>query len=139
MAARYGLATYDSDLDGLIVGTGNTPTTLTDYTLETPIVSGDGAGQLVYGLTQIFATQGVQGEDQFKPDANGDMALLISRVFHNKSGSAITINEIGFLVLYVSSVAGDQALLARKVLDTPVTIPNNSYKTMLFTFKFPSD
>ena len=91
MAARYGMTVYDSNLDGLIVGTGDTPTTLTDYTLETPIASGDGAGQLVYGLTQIFATQTVQGEDQFKPDANGDMPLIISRTFHNKSLSLIHI------------------------------------------------
>lgn len=74
---------------GILIGTGATAPTNTDYVIETQIAHGVGAGQLQYQATSMGAAAVV--------GANVDS--VITRVFVNTSGGSITIREIG-LVAY---------------------------------------
>lgn len=70
---------------GLVVGSGDTAVTQSDYALETQIAHGVGAGQLSYGATSIGLVT-VSGDDTY---------VLIPRSFTNGSGSSIDVKEIG--------------------------------------------
>lgn len=70
---------------GILVGTGTTPPTNSDYAMETLIAHGSGAGELSYG-SQSHVTTGIVGE-------NVDLQLV--RAFTNSSGATITIREVG--------------------------------------------
>jgi len=81
---------------GIIVGTGTTDPTITDYKIETLIAHGTGAGQLQYG----GVTYGLPASDLTTSQ------FTITRNFANASGGAITVNEIA---LYVkANVSGVQ-------------------------------
>ena len=69
---------------GIVVGIGTNAVTTGDYTVQTPIAHGSGAGQLNYGAT---ASGGAV-------DAGGGCTLTVSRQFGNASGGSITIREV---------------------------------------------
>jgi hypothetical protein len=75
-------------VDGIIVGTGNTAPTVTDYKIETLIAHGAGAGQLQYGAVTFGAPASDATTSQY----------TITRNFANASGGGITVNEIGLYV-----------------------------------------
>ncbi len=135
MSFRYGFLTYDDDRDGIILGGGDTAETLTDYALDAMISSGTGPGELVYGFQRYYTVSNV--ETQFKPTSDGYMNIIFERLFENRTASDITVREVGLAVNYVSTTAGNQALILRKVLDTPVTIQPGGCQTILVYLKFP--
>jgi|WetSurMetagenome_2_1015567.scaffolds.fasta_scaffold244258_1 hypothetical protein len=76
------------DSYGILVGTGNTPPTISDYALQTKIAHGVGAGQLQCG----GVTFGL-------PTSNLTTShFTVTRNFANGSGSPITVYEIGLYV-----------------------------------------
>lgn len=123
--------------DGIRVGTGDTPVTLTDYTLDAPIAPGDGVGELIYGQQQVAAVAN-SSWTQFEANSDGDIKIRYERGFDNRSGAPITIKEIGFYMNYIATAIGNQAMILRKVLDVPVTVPINGYVRVLFSFVFPA-
>lgn len=80
-------ATATTENFGILIGTGITAPTNTDYTIETQISHGTGAGQLAYQATSMGSAAVV--------GANVDTVIV--RVFVNSSGGAITIREIGLV------------------------------------------
>jgi hypothetical protein len=72
---------------GLLVGTGVTAPTVSDYTMETLIAHGTAATQLSYGATAVSAAT-VSGTSTI---------LAIIRSYTNGSGGAITVKEIGWV------------------------------------------
>lgn len=80
MYAGAGDPTY-----GIVVGSGSTAVTVTDYKLGTLIANGTSTGQLLYGGT----TCGIPTTDSTKN------FLDIYRLLTNGTTSAVTINEVG--------------------------------------------
>ena len=70
---------------GLVAGTGTNAVTLTDTKLQTQIAHGTSAGQLDYGASVV---------NQPSSDSTST-TLILTRVFANSSGGAITVREIG--------------------------------------------
>jgi hypothetical protein len=82
-SAAEGDATF-----GIIVGTGTTPVSVTDYKLASKIAHGNGAGQLYHKITILF-----------DPTVDGDTVIQkVSRTFTNNSGADIAVNEIGLVL-----------------------------------------
>jgi hypothetical protein len=111
---------------GLVVGSSDTPNTVTTYAMGNIIPHGSGANQLVYGQTTM--------ENPTNPSGTNYWIFRIIRTFTNNSGASITVKEIG---LIVASWAYDNAnthrffLIARDVIN-PVTIPSGATLTVRY-------
>jgi len=73
---------------GIRIGTGTTPPTVTDHTLETPIAHGAGATQMEHGATSV-------GDPS---EAAGTVSFSITRAFVNNSGGTIVVKEVGLII-----------------------------------------
>lgn len=108
---------------GIIVGSGNTPTALSDYKLDNQITAGlNGAATVSTGI-----------------DTSGNIYLNFDIVFTNTSNADITIREIGWYgVIYCTTSAGwttatgKIVLVDRTVLETPVTIAAGDNETIRY-------
>ena len=109
-------------LYGIVVGTGTTPETNTDYKLETQITEGTGAGQLTHGTTTI-ADAAVVG-------ANVD--LEVTRTFTNGSGNTITVTEAG---IYTKQGAGFYHCIIRDVLGAGIDVTNKCSLSVIYTLR----
>lgn len=92
----------------LFVGSGNTAVTANDYCLDTPVT-----------LNVVAAS--------CTTNASGLVTVL--RTFENNTGSSVTINEIGLYVFAYFPATAPVVMIGRKVLSTPVTIPNGEQRT----------
>jgi len=116
---------------GIVIGSGSTPATNTDYKLETMIAHGSGAGQMTYGA-QVVNAAGVVG-------ANVD--LVIQRTYTNNSGGDVTINEVGLYnrraVAYAPDPPGGACTHCsiRDVLVSAVIVPNMCSVTVYYTLR----
>jgi hypothetical protein len=125
---------------GLMVGTGTDTVANTDFALANRIVHGDAAGELHhYGM---FIT------DYTIDEANGRLFFEVERVFENRTGSSITINEVGLYAgaaeyanreryagisgYYKSRSLRDQHLITRNVLETSITIGAGKLKKLYY-------
>jgi len=106
-----------ADERGLLVGTGTTSPTRTDYSLESKIPHGTGSGQLYY-----YACEVVHGDDYVE----------VRRTFGNESGADITIKEVGLVAGYYDVDAADykRTLIARSLFE--ITIPNGGSATLYY-------
>jgi len=102
---------------GILVGTSDTPVSISQYNLLGLIPHGTGAGQLSYGATVV-------------EDLTTDTIYLfrVIRTFTNSSGATITVREIGlFLKLTAQSF-----MFARDVPPSPISVPNGSTLTIRY-------
>jgi len=114
-----------TDSYGIVVGSGSTPQTYSDYKLASQIYNGTGAGQLSYGTHTTSSSYG-----------STSSYITISRTFTNQSGSAIVVREVGMIARQtaVSNGSGDvKYLIARDVLANPVTVNNLGTLTVTYT------
>jgi len=100
----------NDDSYGPVVGTGTDAVTINDYALKTKITHGTGAGQMEHGKTEIIPIS-VSGYEAF---------FNYTRPFTNKSGSSITVNEVGLYVNYRSQTW--TYLFARDVISGGVSV-----------------
>jgi len=114
----------DNIIQGIVVGTGSTPVDIEDYILETQIVNGSGAGQLLH-LAQINASPVV--------DATSS-AFILTRSFLNNSGGSITVREIGIYGM-VQQGPEDDAALVRDVLASGKVVPDGGAITVKYTIR----
>lgn len=103
----------------MFVGTGDTAVTADDYKLDTPVT------------LDVLNASCVH---------NSDNTTVITRTFQNNTGNDVVIKEKGIYVF--ASQSGNSGLssggvpvvmIGRKVLDTPVTIPNGGAYTFTTT------
>jgi hypothetical protein len=112
---------------GIVVGTSDTPNTLTTYALGGKIATGTGSGQLIYGTESI--------EDVTNPSGN-DLQFRITRTFTNNSGSTITVKEVGLLIKkFDAGQASRSFLAARDVLPSSVDVPDGATLTIRYVVK----
>lgn len=129
--AGYGPSAYtfsanddlDSDIKGIVVGTGSTAVASTDYALEAKIATGSGSGELRY----LAATFNGPFED-----STGTWFQII-RAFVNNDSSSLTVNEIG---LYGYDNANSTAFChVRDVIGGGVAVPAGETLTVTYTLK----
>lgn len=98
----------------VVIGAGDTPPTKEDYDLADSSIM---ASDKMRSLTQTTSWTKEDG-------------TVVTVQWQNNSDSAITVREVGFAMKSANTAYSKSAnyLLARKVLDTPVTIqPNEVY------------
>jgi hypothetical protein len=108
---------------GIVVGSSDTPVSLSQYSLGSLITHGTGSGQLTYGATNV---------ESLSKDTT--WLFRIVRTFSNSSGASVTVREIG---LYVrlgmsSSPYYYSCMFARDVPTSPISVPNGSTLTVRY-------
>jgi hypothetical protein len=112
---------------GIVVGSSDTPNTITTYALGGKIAHGSGSGQLVYNAETV--------EDVTNPSGN-DLQFRLTRTFTNNSGSAVVVKEIGLLIKKRDSGNVSRSFLAvRDVLASPSSIPDGATMTLRYIVK----
>ncbi len=105
---------YSPRYGGLMLGTGTTPATINDYCLE----------EVITDLTFTIGT-----------NSWIDYTIVVSETWYNASENAVTINEIGhFIAPSNSSYA--VVMMARQVLESPITINAGDSRVITFTYDF---
>lgn len=108
---------------GIVVGTGTTPVTNTDYVMEALIAHGVGAGQLSYGAGSKVTTAEV--------GVNVDLQKI--RTFSNTSGGTINVTEIGIHSEGIS-VASHDFLTLHEIV-TLTAVANGQTLTVTITYR----
>jgi len=110
----------------IVVGSGDTPVSLSDYKIVSEITSGSGSGQLVYGSVQVTSL------------SRGDVwSVSISRTFTNLSGAPVTVKEVGlFIRLPISTSTIVSFMFARDVIPGGITVPNGGVLTVIYTIQY---
>jgi len=127
MEGKYGHmgGGVNDDARGLVIGTGTTAVTPTDYNLATKIAQGSGAGQMVHGSQTYEAVEVVAMASRFR----------ITRVFTNNSGASITVREIGAIFAEWDTGNVERFFLyLRDVLVSPSTVPDGASLTVRYRF-----
>lgn len=107
---------------GIYFGSGTTPATKDDYTLESPISS---------GLTIVSASAFVENT------ANGQYCISRDYVLTNTTDANITVSEIGcFVPIVYDTDEWYQVLMERTVFPSPVTIQPGESKLITYKITF---
>lgn len=113
------------NLSGIMVGSGDTPFTPTDYALASKIHHGSGSGQLIHDRTYFTAPEVLTDKIQF----------TFYRSFTNNSGATITVKEIGIYYVTLDSFEYTRYIcIERSVLSSPVAVPNGKVLTVRYIF-----
>ena len=107
---------------GVSFGTGTTPATVSDYSLESSLNG-----------TKIRVSYPNSVSDS--RDATFDM-YSVSFGITNITDEAITISEVGLIIGATSGTSNYTVLVDRTVLDAPVTIPPHETKHIAYTIRF---
>ena len=108
---------------GIVGGTGNTPPTVNDYALQTPILhdsSPPTAGRMQYGAVTYGAPSSDTTTSQF----------TITRNLANASGGSVTVNEIGVYVEASVYSTIYYFLTIRDVIGGGIAVPNGQTLTI---------
>jgi len=125
---------------GLMVGTGTGEVANTNFALDNRILHGDNSGELHHHGSFIT--------DYIVDETNDRLYFEMERVFENRTGSSITINEVGIYVggaeyeddiNYAALTGGsyedelpDFHLITRSVLSTSITISAGNIKKLYY-------
>ena len=115
--------TYFGTMDGIYFGSGTTPATKDDYTLESPITS---------GLSISSPTTLSYGNS-----SDGIHTCSAAFTIANTTDSDISISEVG-LFTPINSTSGSyySVLMERTVLTEPITIPSGGTKIVNYKITF---
>jgi len=111
---------------GIVVGSGNTPVTPQDDDLETKIVQGQAAGELLHGGTEILPPT----------FANPNGQMILRRYFTNASGGNVTCEEVGMRAPGFDTSGDDLACLfgiCRDVVAPAVVIADTELLMATYT------
>lgn len=120
---------YSPDSWGILVGTGATPVSPTDYRIESKIAHGTGLGQLSYGIMQ-YSYNGiitVNNVNYFE--------LELFRTFTNQSGQDINVSETAIYVVHKNSGGGLYIFMIARDVFTPVVFPANQSRTVSYKIR----
>lgn len=109
---------------GIVVGTGVTAVTISDYALAALCANGTGENQLLY-LEGTVADAAVVGSD---------CSFTNTRIALNNSGATITVGEIGVHVVGTTN-GSDYFLVIRDVLASSIEVPDGGAITVVYTIK----
>ncbi len=109
---------------GILVGTGTTAETSTDYQIETKIAHGTGSGQLQYAAGDYTAA-GVSGSY---------VEFEVRRTFTNGSGASITVQEAVIYCKTWGAGAYRYFCIARD-LTGGVSVPDGQVLTVKYIYR----
>ena len=115
------------DIVGILVGTGTDAESFEDYTLQTKIANGTGAGQLVYVQSETHVITWTAATKVLKDE--------LVRYFNNNSGGDITVNEVGIICNGYVNQLGKQWLQVRDKLAAGVTVPDTGQLKVTYTIQ----
>jgi len=119
MNAPAGNASY-----GILIGTGDTAVTISDYNLEAKIAHGVGAGQMSYQACSVAVSV----------VAAPNCGFIVSRSIVNNSGGLITVKESG--IAYDQWTSPQKYYLGlRDVFGSPQDVPNGGSITVNYTLR----
>jgi len=104
---------------GILVGMGTKAWAIDDYKLDNKISHGSSSNQLLYGTTTV---------EDIVIESNR-IYFRVIRTFTNSSGSSTTVTEVGLATYGVTETA---PLIARDLLNPPVTVPPSSTLTVRY-------
>lgn len=117
------------DSKGIVVGTGATSPTISDYKLQTQIVHGSGSGEMLYGGVTFGAPTSDSTTSHF----------TITRDFANSSGAAIVVKEIGLynnaFTLGVSRTLGFWFMTLHDLIDSGSGISVANGNTLTINYR----
>ena len=108
---------------GCVVGNGDAPVTVGNYSLDSQITHGTGPGQIEHYEFTIIYPPSIAGSQ---------CSFRVKRIFHNASGGPVTIREIG---VYASISNNYDACVVRDVLGTGAPIPHGGAITVIYTIR----
>jgi hypothetical protein len=109
-----------NDQNGIVIGTGTTPPTRTDYNLQAKITHGSGTGQITY--------------QQQTHELLTDYSFRLTREFTN-AGSDLSVAEAG--LIYNTSIAGTlRTLLLLRDTFTPISVTAGNGIRVRYTLSF---
>jgi hypothetical protein len=116
----------NDDTYGIVVGSGSTPVSPTDYRLASKISHGTGAGRLDYESHTVTSAY-----------SDTSSYFEIARSFVNRSGGDVIVREVGLIARNywkdLNSVYVDvKFLIARDVLQNPILVPNLASLTVRY-------
>jgi len=99
---------------GILVGAGDSPTTINYYALDQPYPHGKGEGYMNYLSTEVT-----------EPEFDGSyVKFSIKRIVVNEADVSQVVNEIGLVAREFNT--WKKFLIARDVLDSPINMPPKS-------------
>ena len=124
VAKGGGKLSYSREI-GLMVGTGTSQVSNTDFALENRLLHGDESGQLWHF--------GVTVSEMQEDHSAGRAYFPVERIFENRTNSDITINEVGLYCGATDNSHPDHRhLIVRNVLDSPITIGAGKLKKLYY-------
>jgi hypothetical protein len=108
------------DTTGIVIGTGTTPPSRTDYALQSKIPHGTGVGQIYY--------------NQQTYDLLSDYSFRLNREFTN-AGSDLSVAEAG-LIYETWFAANKRSLMLLRDTFTPVSVTAGNGIRVRYTFSF---
>ncbi|MBS7270397.1 MAG: hypothetical protein KIH10_16370 [Candidatus Freyarchaeota archaeon] len=115
-------APANNDAYGIQVGSSDTAYNRDQYSLQSKIAHGSGSGQLLYGEVTV--------EDVALEDSTERFRII--RAFTNSSGSAVTVKEIGIVILNRAGTTLGLFLFVRDVLASPISVPDGASLTVRY-------
>lgn len=114
---------------GIVVGTGTTPVSNSNYNLESIIEHGTSAGRLIYGTLT---------NSPFNVDTvNDTLEYHLDRTFTNNSIDPITITEVGIYTGSVTTTLSSSLYMPfRRVLSQPITINPNQSRLIRWVWRY---
>ncbi len=113
---------------GIVIGTSNTPVSISDYAMGAQIPQGTGTGQMDH-LANVINASVVAG-----PNCD----FFMSRSFANNSGGLITVRESGIYIMMERSLSPYTAAYGcgvRDVFGTPQDVPDGGGITIEYTLR----
>ena len=125
------MASAGSLINGIVVGSGINAESFEDYTLQTQIAHGTGAGQLSYAQCESPAKSYDAGTKTY--------SSIWTRYLNNNSGGDVTVNEVG-LIMSTNTNQGYRGMVSRDKLGAPVVVASAGQLKVSYTFSvvFPA-
>lgn len=117
------------DIQGILVGSGVDAESFESYFLATQLDEGTGAGQISHVASEAHSIAWNGGTRVLKND--------LIRYFNNNSAPAgdRTVNEVALVgTIYVAN-SGNQIMVSRDKLASPVTVPNTGQLKVTYTIQ----
>lgn len=116
-------AASGTDTYGIVIGSGTNTVSVTDYQLQTKILTGSTSGKMAYQACTVGVPQ----------TANGSRSFVISRQFNNSSGSSITVNEVGVYIKWYQSSTSYYFQIIRDNIAGGQAVANGHNLTVQYT------
>ena len=132
----------NSNLSGIVVGTGDTAFSANQFTMAAIIAHGTGAGQFVYNL-------GGEPSANYDDSAGSEKwTITLARIFNNNSGNAVVVKETGLISMHYTEPNNQRSVARffrtssvtfavyyldeRSVLSPTVNVPNGAQLTVTY-------